>query len=947
MFCSIELSLSNSQVYNAVAGTAIAILTATAYYIFSSNSKFRHSRQHRRKQRTAQSYSPLLDQHPSLQYIASGLTEKGSMSVVGIDFGNMNTVVAVARNRGIDVIVNEVSNRATPSLASFGEKQRYLGEAAKSQEIGNFKNTVACLKRLVGRAHNDPEILKFEKRFINSNLVEAEDGEVAASVMYQGEQKEFTATQLTAMFFTQVKDFTSKELKSPVTDVVISCPGWFTDRQRRALSDAAEVAGLTPLRILNDTTASALGYGLTKTDLPDASVNPNVKPRIVVFVDVGESSYQVSVVSFVKGKLVVKGTAYDRNLGGRNFDEVLAEHYIEEFTTKFKIDIGSNAKARYRLRAACEKVKKVLSANPVTQLSVECIMDDKDVSAVVKREDFEEWAASLIQRFEPPIKEALEAAGVTPSAVDFVELVGGSTRVPALKSFLASMFDASKLSTTLNQDEAVARGCALQCAILSPGLKVRDFSVQDWNAYPVEVSWDPASVPLPKSGVKESKMEVFPVGNAVPNTKYVTLHRALNDDELAAGSGSVTFDLDVNYVDSGNAARSIPSGIGTHIGKWIIQGIKKISPQKDDVVTATGAERSQATIRVKAKLDGNVVVSLEGAQQIEEVDVPVKEEVEASKDKKPESKEDGSAMDMSEDSAAPANKATESTASLKDTPNETSVPKPVHGQPKTKRVVRKYDLAIKAQTPSHPREVIEKWRALELEMETSDKLVMDTADRKNALEEYIYETRSKLEMAWTEYIIDADRQAFLAELSKMEDWLYSEGEDTTKSVYVQNLNHLKQMGDPVAFRYREWDERPRAERMFREYANSVLIGLQAEDGRYAHIPAEDLEKVEAEVRKKVNWLNESIGKQNSMERHQDVFVTNETINQEKKNLFHVVNPILSKPKPASKKEDKSATPQPSASTPPDGNAGQPPAGGEEVMEVDTNASEEKREMEVD
>ena len=161
------------------------------------------------------------------------------------------------------------------------------------------------------------------------------------------------------MFLNKVKDFTAVELKDSVNDVVISCPGWYTDRQRRAVLDAASIANLKCLRVMNDLTAAALGYGITKTDLPDQTVNQNAKPRIVCFVDLGHSSYQVSIVSLVKGKLLVKGTAYDRNLGGRDFDEALVEKFVKEFNAKYKFDLNASAKAKFRLRTAVEKVKKV------------------------------------------------------------------------------------------------------------------------------------------------------------------------------------------------------------------------------------------------------------------------------------------------------------------------------------------------------------------------------------------------------------------------------------------------------------------------------------------------------------------------------------------------------------------------------------------------------------
>eukprot|EP00842_Homolaphlyctis_polyrhiza_P001849 jgi/Hompol1/2665/HPOL_006108-RA len=177
------------------------------------------------------------------------------MSVVGIDLGNLNTVVAVARNRGIDVIVNETSNRATPTLVSFGEKQRFIGEAGKTQELFNFKNTVGGIKRVIGRPFSDPEIHAFEKRFINCNLTEGENGDVAAAVTFKNEFETFSFTQILAMFLVKVKEFTSVEIKTHVTDCVIACPTWFTDPQRRAVLDAAEISGLNCLKLMNETSA--------------------------------------------------------------------------------------------------------------------------------------------------------------------------------------------------------------------------------------------------------------------------------------------------------------------------------------------------------------------------------------------------------------------------------------------------------------------------------------------------------------------------------------------------------------------------------------------------------------------------------------------------------------------------------------------------------------------
>ncbi|KMU86176.1 heat shock protein Hsp88 [Coccidioides immitis H538.4] len=211
------------------------------------------------------------------------------MSVVGIDIGSMSTKIGVARNKGIDIITNEVSNRSTPSLVAFGPKNRFLGEAAKTQEISNLKNTVASLKLLTGRSFKDPDV-QLEQEYNSAKLIDV-NGEAGVEVSYLGKKEQFTATQLVAMYLGKIKITASAELRQPVSDVVLSVPPWFTDSQRRGMLDAAQIAGLNCLRLINDTTAIALGYGITKLDLPA----PEEKPRRVDFVDIDHCNYSCAI----------------------------------------------------------------------------------------------------------------------------------------------------------------------------------------------------------------------------------------------------------------------------------------------------------------------------------------------------------------------------------------------------------------------------------------------------------------------------------------------------------------------------------------------------------------------------------------------------------------------------------------------------------------------------
>ncbi|CAD6501254.1 BgTH12-01506, partial [Blumeria graminis f. sp. triticale] len=512
-------------------------------------------------------------------------------AVIGVDFGTAGTVIAVARNRGVDVITNEVSNRSTPSLVGFGPKSRYLGESAKTQEISNLKNTVASLKRLAGRCLNDPDI-QIEQNFISAPLVDI-NGQVGAEVTYLNRKERFTSTQLISMFLSKIKATASAELKLPVSDLVMSVPAWFTDAQRRSLMDAAEIAGLKLLRLMNDTTAAALGYGITKLDLPTAEE----KPRRVAFIDIGHSNYTCSIVEFKKGELTVKSTAYDRHFGGRDFDRALVEHLATEFKESYKIDIKSNAKAMVRVNAAAEKLKKILSANQQAPLNIESLMDDIDVATMVTREGLEKLVEPLLNRVHVPLEQALADAKLKIEDIDVIELVGGCTRVPALKERIQKFFNKT-LSFTLNQDEAIARGCAFSCAILSPVFRVRDFSIHDIVNYPIEFTWE-KSTDIPD---EDTSLTVFNQGNVMPSTKILTFYR------------KEPFNLEAKYA----APEKLPGKTKPWIGNFSVKGVK--ADAKDDFMIC----------KLKARLNLHGILNVEQGYFVEEIEVeePIPEDPE-------------------------------------------------------------------------------------------------------------------------------------------------------------------------------------------------------------------------------------------------------------------------------------------------------------------------------
>ncbi|KAF9432725.1 adenyl-nucleotide exchange factor sse1 [Entomortierella beljakovae] len=737
------------------------------------------------------------------------------MSVVGIDFGNLQSIIAVARNRGIDVICNEVSNRFTPSLVSFGPKQRYIGETAKTQEISNFKNTISSLKRLIGRTYADKEVQEIEKQYLTAPLVDV-NGQLSVKVNYQGQETTFTIVQVFAMYLTKMREIATNETNAPVSDCVIAIPSWFTDVQRRAVLDASEIAGLNVLRLINDSTAVALGYGITKTDLPED------KPRNICFVDVGHSSYTVSIASFIKGQLTVKSRAFDRHFGGRDFDRMLVDHFAAEFKTKYGIDVKSNGKALIRLMAGCERLKKILSANSQAPLNIESIMEDRDVSSMMKRTEFEELAQDLISRVEAPLKQALEDAGMTIEDIDAVEMVGGCIRVPALKERIQAFFG-KELSSTLNQDEAIARGAALQCAILSPSFKVREFSVQDITSYPIKMTWQPT----PEE--EETELVVFNKNNSIPSTKILTFYR------------SEPFDLEAQYAEPEN----IPAGINPWIARF---SIKKVEPVNGE----------PACIKVKARVNIHGVLSIESAYVVEEV---IKEEtVEAA------------APAEGEEAAAPETR-------------------------KVKKLVKKGDLPVVSATSALDRSIVNELKEKENEMIASDKLVVDTEMAKNALEEYIYDTRSKVDGVYKDFVNPADKEKFVKDLNDAENWLYDKGDEATKSVYVSKLGELHVVGKPVVERYREIDARANAARELRETINHLMSQATSSEEKYAHIPEAEKNSIVEKVSKAQTWIENKEERQSMLKKYETPAITSAEIRKQRDELVYFATPILNKPKP--------------------------------------------------
>ena len=631
----------------------------------------------------------------------------------------------------------------------------------------------------------------------------------------------------------------------------MSVPGYYTDAQRRAFLAGCEIAGVKGVqRTMNESTAVALAYGIFKDIRKEFSKETSTH---VMFVDMGSSTYSVSICDFQPGKLVVKSTSYDVDLGGREFDAIVAKWIADKFEEKYKGKLSGkpmeSPKVMLKLMVAAEKAKKTLSPAGVKEarINLECLMDDFDFSITLTAEEYRSMIQPLLDRLEGPIKSVLEEAKLTPADLTSVEIVGGATRVGSVKETLAGILGLdvnavnNGLSTTMNADEAVARGCALQSAILSPRFKVLPYEVIEFQPYPIKIEWD---------GHNECGMEVE--GDSVsPTNSVVMFERGCNFPIVRRVTlkKAGKFTVDAIYDDSATDFH-YPEGVSKKIATF----------------TITAPTDTDCKIRVNVKQDIHGSLTLSSAQMVEEIE---------------EEKTEGA---------------------------ETEEGKAAESEPK-KPKMKKTNLEFTISRPLEWTETeIEKEREVEVAMANADRVIRETSDARNELESYIYDMRDKIvsDSQLGSYCTEEEKNTFSSSLQSFEDWLYDEGFDATKSVYVKQLNELKKMGDPIEKRAYESKHRPSAMTMLQKTLEKYTSWINTSQGdeNYAHITDEERNNCSSKCDTVSAWMYEMLDKQGGLAANVDPVVTVEDIYAKNKEVIDLVSPIMHKPKPKPKVEEK-------------------------------------------
>ena len=730
------------------------------------------------------------------------------------------------------------------------------------------------MKSLLGKHFSDPDVQE-EKKKLPFKLVPMEDDHIGIEVFYDGAQRTFTPEQITAILLNHCAVLAQKENKtSGKSDVVISVPPFWNDAQRRAMYHASQIAGVRCLRLINENAATALDYGIYRNLKGEFSD----KPVHVLFVDMGYTATHATVAAFTTGKVQLLSCAYDRKLGSRCCDEAIADYIAKGFIAKYHSDPRSSPRSMAKLMAAAEKVKKTLSPAGVTKtpIYIECLHEDRDYQSELTLKDFQKMCADqgLPERLQKVALQALKEAGLSTSDAFVCEIIGGGMRVPQMKAALAEALGKkldepnNGLSTTLNMDETVARGCAMQCAILSPRIRVKSYEIVDVVPYTV----------ICRSQVngKTQELELYKKGDTFPSYRRITFH--------------TKEDIHLQLEYSQESLQMMMAGTRPMIAQTTVKALEKMKTAEDPVVYVNFCFDAHGLCYL---YNASVKIALPP-----EPEAPKKEEsmeVEGEAAKEEEKKEEVPKEEKKEE-APKEEKKEEKKEAPKEDPKEEKKPEIKYSTDslETQSVFNGLTVAQIKEAEETEKKMLEKDAEIRMRNEA-----------KNDLEAYVYMMRDRVNNMYKSFILDEVRTDFMDQLDKAENWLYDdEGYNASRETFVERLSLLKKVGDPVVFRYTESQNRPEAVTQLSQRLESLTRQLDTPNEKYDHITAEERKPVRDLIMESKQWLEKMLNEQAALAMTVDPVLKCSDCFDRIHNVDALFNKVMSKPKPKPKEEKK-------------------------------------------
>ncbi|CAG9484808.1 unnamed protein product [Plasmodium vivax] len=774
------------------------------------------------------------------------------MSVLGIDIGNDNSVVAAINKGAINIVRNDVSERLTPTMVAFTEKERLIGDNALAKVKSNFRNTCRNIKNLIGKLAEQADEDDIEVSESFGNLVPCEHNYLGYQVEYKKEKVDISVVRvLSALLFSLIK-LAEKYIGKECNEIVLSYPPTFTNSQKECLIAATKIINVNALRIISDNTAVALDYGMYRMKEFKEDVG-----SVVVFVNIGYANTCVCVARFFSNKCEILSDVADTNLGGRNIDNELIKYINNVFITSHKMNplykirstdlcemgtgklnphfVTSNNetsqidnKIRVKLQDVAMKTKKVLSANNETSIHVECLYEDLDCQGFISRDNFEELCAPFfLAKLKTLLNKAMQVSKLNIADVQSIEILGGSTRIPFIQKFLQQYFD-KPLSKTLIADESVARGCVLSGAMISKHYKVKEYECIERVTHPISVQWhnisDPSKFKVERlydtdSLKKKVKKVVIPEKGHIKVTAY--------------------------YEDSPD----LPPHCIKELGSCLI----KVNDKNDKFVES----------HVMTTFSESDTFTFLGAQTVSKTVIKPKEDKKKGDEKKDAQKGDAHADATNEGETNGKEKKTNEDESNEGkenaegaTPNGTASPSHQSGhkaelkkgeEGKVQTCYTTLPIEVIGAPGSYSTKDIYTFSEAEINMQHSDLQEAERLKNINELETIIYETRNRLNGMYKDFVMEEERDAILLSLDDCENWIY-DNIDENKNAFIKKKEQIRERVKDIIYRYDTYSAKEKNLGNILNHLNNVIVQCEKR-------PSEESQKIISRTTKLLDNLN--------------------------------------------------------------------------------------------
>uniref|UniRef100_A0A4X1SKN4 Hypoxia up-regulated protein 1 n=2 Tax=Sus scrofa TaxID=9823 RepID=A0A4X1SKN4_PIG len=840
--------------------------------------------------------------------LADLLALSDTLAVMSVDLGSESMKVAIVKpGVPMEIVLNKESRRKTPVTVTLKENERFFGDSAASMAIKNPKATLRYFQHLLGKQENNPHVALYRARFPEHEL--GFDPQRQTVYFQISPQLQFSPEEVLSMLLNYSRSLAEDFAEQPIKDAVITVPAFFNQAERRAVLQAARMAGLKVLQLINDNTATALSYGVFRRK------DINTTAQNIMFYDMGAGSTVCTIVTYqtvktkdsgVQPQLQIRGVGFDRTLGGLEMELRLREHLARLFNEQRKgqraKDVRENPRAMAKLLREANRLKTVLSANADHMAQIEGLMDDVDFKAKVTRAEFEDLCADLFERVPGPVQQALQSAEMKLDEIEQVILVGGATRVPKVQEVLLKAVGKEELGKNINADEAAAMGAVYQAAALSKAFKVKPFVVRDAVIYPILVEFTREVEEEPGvHSLKHNKRILFSRMGPYPQRKVITFNRYSHDFNFHINYGDLGFlgPEDLRVFGSQNLTTVKLKGVGESFRKYPdyeSKGIKAhfnldesgvLSLDRVESVFETLVEDSPEEESTLTKL-GNTISSLFGGGAT------------------PDAKENGT-----DSVQKPSDKGEAGFESVPPAPEEEKKQKPARKQ----RMVEEIGVELVVlDLPDLPEDELARSAQKLQDLTLRDLEKQEREKAANSLEAFIFETQDKLyQPEYQEVSTEEQREDISGKLSATSSWLEDEGFGATTAMLKEKLAELRKLCQGLFFRVEErkkWPERLSALDSLLNHSSMFLKGarlIPEMDQIFTEVEMTTLEKV---INETWAWKNATMAEQAKLPATEKPVLLSKDIEAKMMALDREVQYLLNKAKfakPRPRPKDKNGT----------------------------------------